>query len=203
MKMTILNKANELFLNFGFKTITMDDISKSLGISKKTLYIHFLCKNEIVQASAKDILEKTFKKISDNIKNSENPIEEFYLRKLTAMKYLNLPKKINSFYQLQKYYPKIHEKIKSIEYEKFSIQIKKNLIKGKKLGVFRKNIDIDFLTKLYLTGMSNIRDFKIFPPEDYNLNDLIENYLEYHLRAIVTRKGLEILNSNTLKKINI
>ena len=39
MKKKILHNATEMFLNIGFKSITMDDIASNAGISKKTTYV--------------------------------------------------------------------------------------------------------------------------------------------------------------------
>ena len=201
MKSLIIKKANSLFLKYGFKSVTMDELALSLGMSKKTLYIHFDCKNDIVEASALDIFEKANKELILVRKKSENAIHEFHSVKYLIMKYLN-DSKLSPHYQLQKYYPEIHEKIKSLEYKKFKKQVKKNILNGINAGLFRKNINIEFLTRLYLTGMSNLRDIKIFDPEKFNISELIENYLEYHLRAIVSDKGLNLLNKTPINKID-
>ena len=42
--------------------------------------------------------------------------------------------------------------------------------------------------------MTGIKDERLFPQEMFNMNYLMESYLEYHLRAIVTKKGIQILN---------
>ena len=47
----ILSVSAELFGQYGFKSITMDDIARRAGISKKTLYMHFANKNEVVNES--------------------------------------------------------------------------------------------------------------------------------------------------------
>jgi hypothetical protein len=45
-----------------------------------------------------------------------------------------------------------------------------------------------------MNGMRGIRDIDVFPPENFDIKILIESYLEYHARAIVTKKGLSVLN---------
>ena len=54
MKEVVIKKATDLFLKYGFKSVTMDELAFSLGVSKKTLYIHFSCKNEIVESPEAD-----------------------------------------------------------------------------------------------------------------------------------------------------
>jgi len=198
MKEVVIKKATDLFLKYGFKSVTMDELAFSLGVSKKTLYIHFSCKNEIVESSAFYFFEKIKKELMEIRKKSTNPIQEFYSVKFSIMRYLS-DSKDSPHYQLQKYYPKIYEKLKSLEYEKFSDQVKQNLIEGINSGLFRKKINIEFLTRLYLAGMSNLRDITIFNPHKFAISSLMENYLEYHLRAIVTEEGLQLLNKTPNK----
>ena len=73
--------------------------------------------------------------------------------------------------------------------------VRESLAKGIDLDVFRSSIDVDFIARMYFNGMTGIKDQQIFPAEQFNMEYLMESYLEYHLRAIVTNKGLEILNT--------
>ena len=57
MRDKILINATDLFLNYGFKSITMDDISNHLGISKKTIYQHFENKTSLVEAVSLHVFE--------------------------------------------------------------------------------------------------------------------------------------------------
>ena len=50
MKEKIIQKSTELFLTLGFKSVTMDDIASEMGISKKTIYVHFKNKTKLVEA---------------------------------------------------------------------------------------------------------------------------------------------------------
>ena len=72
--------------------------------------------------------------------------------------------------------------------------VEKGLKKGIKLNLFRDNIDVGFISRVYFMGMTGIRNTDVFSEEDFSKNYLMESYLEYHLRAIVTAKGLKILN---------
>ena len=72
--------------------------------------------------------------------------------------------------------------------------VQDSLIHGVETGVFRHTIDVDFISRMYFTGMTGIKDNMFFPPEQYQMEYLMESYLEYHLRAIVTEQGFEILN---------
>ena len=192
MKSTIIKKATKLFLQLGFKSVTMDDLAVSLGISKKTLYIHFENKHQLVKEVASSIFEKVTCDIIKIKEGTSNPIEELHCVKMEAMKYLG-SEKTSPNYQLQKYYPKIYEDLKAKEYQYLGKMVKNSLQNGIDSGLFRTEIDVEFVSRLYLNGMRGIRDIEIFPIEQFKIEDLFENYLDYHLRAIVTPKGMKSL----------
>jgi len=192
MKSTIIEKATKLFLQLGFKSVTMDDLAVSLGISKKTLYIHFENKHQLVKEVAHSIFEKVTRDIIKIKDGTSNPIEELHCVKMEAMKYLG-SEKTSPNYQLQKYFPKIYEDLKTKEYQYLGELVKNSLQNGIDTDLFRAEIDVEFVSRLYLNGMRGIRDIEIFPIEQFKIEELFENYLDYHLRAIVTPKGLKSL----------
>ena len=170
----------------------MDDLAVSLGISKKTLYIHFENKHQLVKEVAHSIFEKVTRDIIKIKDGTSNPIEELHCVKMEAMKYLG-SEKTSPNYQLQKYFPKIYEDLKTKEYQYLGELVKNSLQNGIDTDLFRAEIDVEFVSRLYLNGMRGIRDIEIFPIERFKIEELFENYLDYHLRAIVTPKGLKSL----------
>jgi hypothetical protein len=73
--------------------------------------------------------------------------------------------------------------------------VSKSLKEGVAIGLFRKNLNIPFVARLYFNGMMGIKNQRLFPSEEFFHSQLMTDYLEYHLRAICTPKGLEIFNS--------
>lgn len=192
MKGAIIQEASKLFLQLGFKTVTMDDLAVSLGISKKTLYIHFENKQQLVYEVAQAIFEKITKDILKIKESCSNPIEEFHFMRLEAMKYLG-NEKTSPNYQLQKHYPKIYMDLRTKEYQYLGKMVRDSLQNGINSGLFRAGIDLEFVSRLHINGMRGIRDIEIFPIEQFKIEELFENYLDYHLRAIITPKGYETL----------
>ena len=109
------------------------------------------------------------------------------------MNYLKNEKTSPQF-QLKKYYPQIYQRLHIKQFEKMHVSVKDSIQKGVDTSLFRSNIDVDFISRMYFNGMSGIKDENIFPTELFTMEYLMENYLEYHLRAICTEKGLQILN---------
>ncbi|WP_299333572.1 TetR/AcrR family transcriptional regulator [uncultured Psychroserpens sp.] len=194
MRDKIIHKSAELFLNLGFKSVTMDDIATEMGISKKTIYVHFKNKTKLVEAVTFNLFDTICDGIDSICDNAPNPIEELYSIKMFVMHHLK-NEKSSPQYQLKKYYPQIYDVLKYKQFEKMHQSVKDSLNHGVETGVFRKSIDVDFISRMYFTGMTGIKDNMFFPTETYNMNYLMESYLEYHLRAIVSEKGMTILNN--------
>lgn len=193
MREKIIYKSSELFLTLGFKSVTMDDIANAMGISKKTIYVHFSNKTKLVEAVTFTLFENICDGIDCICDSSANPITELYDIKMFVMQHLKNEKASPQF-QLKKYYPRIYENLKSKQFEKMHESVSESLQNGKDSGVFRSNIDIEFISRLYFNGMTGIKDENIFAREKFNMEYLMESFLEYHLRAIVTEKGFDILN---------
>ena len=197
MRDKILEISRELFLNLGFKSVTMDEIANGLGVSKKTIYKYFKNKTELV-AAVTDIM---FISICEGIDMicalDKNPIEEIFDIKRFVMANLK-DEKSSPQYQLQKYYPKIYVNITKKQFEVMQDCVVDNLNNGIKQGLYRKEIDIEFISRIYFNGMTSIKNKDLFPLNNYSMNTLMNNYLDYHLRGICTNKGIEQLE-NQLK----
>jgi len=183
MRDKIINKAAELFLTLGFKSVTMDDIANEMGISKKTIYVHFKNKTKLVEAVTFNLFDNICDGIDNICETSNNPIEELYDIKMFVMHHLK-DEKTSPQYQLKKYYPQIHDVLRQKQFEKMHESVKESLAKGTNTSVFRENINIDFISRMYFNGMTGIKDPSIFPTKKYDMVYLMESYLEYHLRAI-------------------
>ncbi|RKR14592.1 TetR family transcriptional regulator [Maribacter vaceletii] len=194
MKEKILEKAADMFLNYGFKSVTMDDLAQEMAISKKTIYSHFKNKTELVN----EITSSLFCSVSEGIDAicalEKNPIEELYEIKKFVLLHLK-GDKTSPQYQLQKYYPKIHDSIKQKHFEVMNECVIVNIKRGLEMGIYRENLNIDFISRIYFSGVTSIKDLNLFPSKTFSPAKLMNEYLEYHLRGIVTPKGRKILNT--------
>lgn len=193
MREKILNKAVGLFLNFGFKSVTMDDIATEMGISKKTIYAHFSTKTKLVEASALHIFNIISTGINRISAKKLNVIEETFEIKNFAMKHLSSERSSPQF-QLNKYYPKIAALLYKMQFEILQTCVTDNLKRGIETKIYREDIPVSFVSRIYFLGVTGIRDHELFPNEEFKSIELMDNYIEYHLRAIITAKGLKTLN---------
>ena len=200
MREEILHKSKELFLNLGFKSVTMDDIATSLGISKKTLYVHFKNKTALVEAVTLSVFEFIAHGINIICIKEENPIKEIFEIKKFVTHFLNEEKSAPQ-YQLQKYYPKIYATLKEKQFKVLEKCVKENLHKGVLLKLYRGGINIEFVSRIYFHGVIGVKDQDLFPLKHFSMNELMNLYLEYHLRAISTQIGIKHIE-NELKNNN-
>lgn len=192
MKEKIISKSANMFLNLGFKSVTMDDIANEMGISKKTIYQHFDNKTKLVEATTLSVFEIIAHGIDCICELDKNPIEEIYEIKKFVMVHLK-NEKSSPQYQLQKYYPKIYASLKKKQFEKMLGCVTQNLNRGVSQQLYRDTIDIEFIARLYFNGMVSLKDQDIFPIANFSIPQMMESYLDYHLRGICTLKGLEHL----------
>ena len=164
-----------------------------MRISKKTIYNFFQNKTDLVKAVTSYMFKGITTGVTEIKKNSSDPISEIYDINLFLIKFLKR-ESVSPLYQLQKYYPLIHKDINKKQFNFITKSTTKSLKNGIKLGLFRKDIKIDFISRLYFKGMIGIRDLETFPLKTYNPVKLQTDFIEYHLRAILTEKGLKNLN---------
>lgn len=198
MQEQIIEKATEMYLTLGFKSVTMDDIANEMGISKKTIYQHFANKNDLVEAVTMQMFDTISCGIDSICLEDKNPIVEIFEIKNFVMQNLK-EEKASPIYQLQKYFPKTFKCLRNKQFDKMEDCVLKNLKKGIKLELYRSNLNLDFVSRIYYSGIHSTKDKEIFPDSMFNAVELEEMYLDYHLRGIVTEKGLKVLEKITHK----
>ena len=194
LEKSIVVTSTELFLTLGFKSVTMDDIAEEMKISKKTIYTFFANKEALVQSVVFSMYSYITTNLAQIREKASNPISELYEVKMFIMHQLK-GEKTSPQHQLRKYYPNIHKELQKKQFDFMTKSVKKSLTKGVEMKLFRPSIDIDFISRMYFNGMVGIKNVDMFPIEKYSPEQLMENYLDYHLRAIVTKDGMKLLSS--------
>jgi len=188
----ILAKSYELFNKYGIRSITMDDVCRELGISKKTLYDYIENKEDLVRKFVENDRLQRQEAFQQILNKHYNAIEElFEVHKL-------IKQMINEYnpsteFDLKKYYPEIYKDIKNSKLQKMYEAVLENLKKGKKEGFFRNEMNETIIAKLYVSRIQASCESDIFTAEEYMSSDLINEIVVYHIRGIANKKGIEIL----------
>jgi AcrR family transcriptional regulator len=194
-KERILEGARELFFKHGTKTITMDDIAKHLGMSKKTLYQYFSNKNEVVESMMLKQLhehECECQRMSDD---SENVIEEVFaiMQNMGAFFSQANP---NLFYDLQKYHSSSWNIFKKFKDEYMVKMVEESINKGIKQGVVRGDINSKIFARLRIKEVEMGFDPTTFPPEKFKIVDVQLALMDHFLHGICTLKGHKMINKH-------
>ena len=197
-KTKILTKSKELFFKLGVKSITMDDLARELGVSKKTLYKYFDNKSDLVNAVLIQHFDDEKCWMEEMAPTVNNAIDEIMMIAKNGMKQF---KKIHpsSIYDLKKYYPKAWSIVEKFKSEYVHCSIISNLTRGKEQGLYRPEIHEDVIAKLYSNNIDLLVNSSNFPATEYNFAELYKEFLIYHLHGIVTVKGYEYIKNNELE----
>jgi len=166
----------------------MDDISRLLGISKKTIYNFITNKKDLVTGVVQAFIEEEIEATQEILKNSENAIDEitsiarFVLKSLRSMK-------PTMAYDLQKYHPKAWELVENRHLKYIKEVIEKNVIRGKKEGLYREDLDPTLISKIYVGLSRLVVNEEVFPSHEFDKSYIYENFLMYHLNGIMNSKG--------------
>ncbi|WP_229310495.1 TetR/AcrR family transcriptional regulator [Larkinella arboricola] len=193
IKERILSKAEALFWKFGTRSITMDDISRDIGISKKTLYQHFTDKDDIVYQVIQYRMEQNREHVSCRVADAHDPIEEILLAAETMRQYLA---EMNPalLIDVQRHYPRAWEVCTEFK-EKFLLEsIRSNLKRGIEQGLYRAEIDIEIMARLRVELIRLAYDTDVFPRMLAGMTEIQIQLLHHFVRGILTEKGSIIYN---------
>ena len=194
----ILLKAKELFFKLGVRSITMDDLSRELGISKKTLYQFVENKSDLVNKTLQLHFTEDKKIVANAIAEAENAIDEMIRIARQSLKQFRSMHP-SSIYDIQKYYPGGWKIINEFKSEFMYQCIQENINKGKKEGMYRPSAGADVIAKLYINAIDYLVNPQHFPAVDYNFSDLYKEFITYHLYGIATEKGFQYLKNAQLE----
>jgi AcrR family transcriptional regulator len=197
-KLNIVQKVYALYSKYGIKSITLDDIAREMGLSKKTLYQHFTDKNELVSAVFLYEKEHRMSCMGDIFSKKMNAIEEtFAINRYVAemMKDFNPAME----YDLKKYYPEIYEKRRdAIIMNMYQRQLD-NLKRGMKEGLYRNDITPEYIARLFILRMVNVHEVPCFDKSDFFSPDFFREIFVYHIRGLASDKGLKVLEKEIKK----
>lgn len=199
LKDRILNEAEALFCQYGVKSITMDDIARHLGISKKTIYMHFEDKNQLVKMQMKNMMDQNQCIMNVNSQIAENCIHEVFLA-VTHLRVLLSKMNPALFYDLQKYHPSAWQEFKDFRDKYLLNCIQENLKKGITDGYYRKEINTTILSRMRVQQIDSIFNPKAFPSDRFNLEEVVQVITEHFLYGISTSEGQKLINK--YKQIN-
>ncbi len=185
----IVKAGCELFMKYGIKSVSMDDLASRLGMSKKTLYKYVRDKRKLVEMVLDNILLKNSfhdKNTGENL----NAIEEYFTIYNQVIKMIS-EANFSAEFDLQKYYPDLYKKMLETRQTRMFHGIKMNLAKGVGEGLYRQNLDIDIVAKLNVMLSESMHDYEFLTQNRQELIRIMDVNFDYHIHAILSKKGLD------------
>ncbi len=190
-KEKIAASAAMLFMRYGVRSVTMDDVARELAMSKKTLYQSFSNKDELIEEVAKGHIAMEKKEFEEIAENSKNAIDE--LHQLTgcvrrAMENMNP----SLLFDLQKYHPAAWDMFLSFKTEFIQSHVRNNIERGMTEGYYREELNADVLAKIRMEQVQLVFDPKIFPPTKYSIVEVQMIVLDHFIHGLLSDKGRKV-----------
>ena len=188
VKEKIVNKAMELYIKRGVKSVTMDQVASFTGVSKRTIYENFKDKQDLVQNVADMYVADYLMEEKRNISEAENVIHEIFI----SLDYMRKRVKSdqNFLFDIAKFFPEIHERNMVSRQHEGEYKMRQRINNGIKQGFFIADVDIDLVVMVFTTTMRRF-DLNFF---DINKNispiEFFSYITIYFFRGISTEKGI-------------
>ena len=189
----ILACTQELFFKYGIHSVTMDDIAKHMGISKKTIYRSFKDKDEVVHTLIEEKLKQDKMICTHIIKGSSNVVEEVFslMKQLSRMMgQVN----VNIFRDLQKYHPNSWALFQKFKEDFILKSVEDTLKRGIKQSYIRPDVNPKILARLRMEEIVMGFNSDIFPENKFNFLEVQISLMEHFLYGICTLKGHKLIN---------
>ncbi|HLZ17001.1 MAG TPA: TetR/AcrR family transcriptional regulator [Cyclobacteriaceae bacterium] len=187
----ILKGAESLFMRYGIRSISMDDIARHLAVSKKTLYQHFADKDELVTVVTAGHMAASKKMYEDIRKQSENSIDELHRIGMHVRRHLE-EQNPSVLFDIQKFHPRAWSVW--VEYKNNYIysSVVRNIKQGIKDGLIRPEINPEIFAQFRLATIQVCCDEQYFPRDKFNMAEVQSQVFEQFVYGLCTEKGKKL-----------
>lgn len=191
LKDRILSNTKELFLRYGIRSISMDDIARHLGISKKTIYLHFTDKNDIIKQSL--ALHLASERSLLKTIQQEGPDSLYVIMEMNRCWQKHLLEITSSLlFELQKYHVAAWHMAEKHKKEFVYVFVKEVLQQGVASGLFREDMHVPIVAKLWLEDLLLPHNEEVFSKNEFPLKDIADSILDQFIYGITTDKGKKL-----------
>lgn len=188
----IRQKADELFMQYGLRSVSMDDIANGLGISKKTIYQYYADKDELVNAVLGNIIKKNQATCELDSNSAQNAVHEIFLA-IDLVKELFRSMNPSLLFDMQKYYPGAYKMFSEHKNDYLYGVIRQNLLRGIREELYRDNLDVEVLARFRVESivLPFMPDFHT--KVNISLAEIEEELTIHFLYGLVSQKGYKLI----------
>lgn len=192
IKERITSTTHDLFMRYGIRSVSMDDIALQLGMSKKTLYQYYADKDELVDAVLAMEVDRGQQDCANCATTSRDAVHEIFLTmEMILEQFRNMNPMV--MHDMQKYHFSAFQKFMKYKNEFIYDVIRKNLERGIREELFRPEINVDVISKFRNESMMLAFNMDVFPPRKYNIVDVTREIIEHYLYGLSTLKGHKLI----------
>ena len=184
----IMETALRMFRMYGIKSVTMFDIARESGVSKKTVYEHFKDKEDLVHEGMSFLLNGHMEQFKDFRQHSANAIEEL-IKELEYMELLGKTVNPVMLYEVQKYHPEIWKTIEAFKKDCVLGSIAENLQRGVKEGLYRKDLKMEIVARMRQLQVEAVFDPVQYPAAQYDMHEVMTQLMQHFILGVTTLKG--------------
>jgi len=188
----IVKKAHELFMRYGVRSVSMDEVANQLGMSKKTIYQFYADKDALVEDVIDIEINNSQSECSQYKNKSENAVHEIFMAMDMLLELLT---KMNPtvIFDMERYHPTAFKKYNDYKNKFLYATIKENLDKGKHDGLYREEIQTDIMTRFRLASIFLVFNPDLFPMGKNTLPAVITEITDNFLYGLATTKGQKLI----------
>lgn len=191
IKEKILKGAEDLFMRYGIRSISMDDIARHLSVSKKTLYLHFADKEELVLMVSRGHLERNKQEFELILGESKNPVEE--LAKISVCIKKNMETMNPTLlFDLQKFHPTAWNEWIIYKSKYLRESIVRNLTDGVTQGYIRSEVNPEIMAAMRIELVQIGFNNEVFPPARFKLAEVQDQLFDHFVYGLVTDRGRKL-----------
>ncbi|NIG52550.1 TetR/AcrR family transcriptional regulator [Chitinophaga sp. Cy-1792] len=184
----IMEAARKMFRSYGVKGVTMFDIARECGISKKTLYEHYEDKQSLIKESMNELLNDHIQFAEKNGKDSANAIEEL----VNQMQFIRTKARTLNpvmLFEIEKYHPETWKVVERFRTDCILTGIKENLKRGMNEGIFRKNLDLEVTARMRQLQLEAAFDPIHYPADQYEISSVMDEVTSHFVLGVATLQG--------------
>jgi len=195
-KKNIIKTAGEMFFRLGIRSVSIDDICRELGMSKKTFYVYFASKDELIEQMLLANIDYMSGKMEELLKPGDfKQLVKVFIKRQEAEK--NDVRRVPQLvYDLKKYYPRQFSDFQIKCFEMQKTYIMRYLEQGVAQGLVRANLNIELTAVLFAKIHSDaIRDFEVIEAHNHNMHQLAHTALDVFVRGVLSEEGLKLFEN--------
>ena len=198
----IKEKAHGLFMQYGLRSVSMDDIASSLGISKKTIYQYYADKDDLIVAVINEELQQNQANCEKDRQSSLNAVHEVFLAMDMVVELFSAMNP-SLIYDMQKYHPNAFLKFQQHKNDYLYQSIRNNMERGIKEGLYREDINLDILARFRLESMMLPFNPDFHTRVKYNLARIEEELITHFMFGLASPKGYKLILTYQQERIKI